>query len=572
MSRLFLACLLLCSFGCGGLVAWDDSSNHSAGGHTYGGSAGTDSLSNVLLGGWQTTADTRPSGGIPGLGGQGSGGAATGGTATGGQNSGGATTGSAAAGGQSSGGATTGAQSTGGASTGGAATGGQSSGGAATGGTATGGQSSGGASTGGQGTGGNSGYISAYYDGTTLDVRLSLDILDASASGFPTVNLSVTSDSANQHTMGWWPKINFSTEQPTARLWIDIDSGRNINLDPCGAVEIDSAARLMRIKVPVQYLTAPPYTVTYVTHQCPHASDCSTMAVQTTEPPPFSGHSMDCPQNWDLNIGQLQFVQLLSYSGIDASIRGCALDIAGEIHCWNYPLLQVALDIPTGPFLQLGVLGPLQACGLRSTGSLACFQLTGVPTDLDPPPVPEGTFKRMSEYGNCGILVDGQVRCWAIFSGDVPLAIEGNFIEVSGNLQLGCALDQDGRPRCWQAQDPNVSGAPSMNFDLLDDIYQDVAVGSDVVCALTRNGEVDCIGPSWNAKLRLIGGPYHWLGGPGVLCAIDDADRAMCIGHTDSVPTYAFKQVALGEWTDPPCGLLLDGRLACWNAQDYVLP
>jgi|GEM_PF-3486034 len=584
MLRLRGAYGLLACTACGGLVEWDGAAPSLTGGSppiAWGGRSdtladgGRASVGGALSGGRPAGGGASPLGGITSSGGNqtssaGSGGDAFSGgnNASGGNTSGSSTSGSLSKGGTSSGGAATSALSIGGASGGSPSGGGVPSGGVSSSGgvNSSGGTVSAGTAGRVDASGGTSAsYLQAYHDGSTLDVRLARELVNGSDAGLQYFTF-VTA--ASESLPLKWTR-HFIFDGDPARLIIGFDGASYATLNPCTSIAED--VDTVRILVPTEYLAAPPHTVASTAGPCSPA--CVASAEQVPVLPSFGGQPFDCTQGWEFNRSHRQYTQLLSVVGV-ATPRGCALGTDGEIRCWSQPGSTDVYEPPKGPFTRIGLSPPAQLCGLRPSGELVCSLLPGDSSGLDEPAAPEGGFVRIAEYGNCGILANGQVTCWATSPDTADRVIDGDFVSVSGTHHRGCAVATSGHLQCWQEIDETLPIEPALDFGLLDGRYKDVALGAGVACALTVDNQVDCVLESLAlpAKVRLAGGPFRWIGGPWPVCALDEQGMATCIGRVGAVPPLPLMAVALGEWTDPPCGLDLQGYLVCWDAEGYQLP
>jgi hypothetical protein len=400
-----------------------------------------------------------------------------------------------------------------------------------------------------------------------LDVRLSLDVVSQGDGSLQDdilvelLNLD-SSELADRHRA-----IFLHPNEAPPSLQIDLTGADHVSVDACQNVQLDSGSRWLRIQVPGGYTLRGKGNVIYPYGDVsgkPHWS----VPVQTVQSlPPFSGTPIECSKNLPLAVGQRQFTQLIGIVDINSRTRGCALDTAGEIACWQYPP-EEPLAIPSGPFVQIAMVASLQMCGLRSTGKADCFRLAGDPLWDRPMLVPDGPLKQLSEFGNCAILGDSSLYCWPLTAGGSSVASDEHFLKVAGTSDRGCAISENGSLRCWESE-----SEVRMPFELLDDAYQDISIRGGYACALTTQGDVDCITPNLPArKVRFAEGPYQRLDGAWAHCATDTAGHATCFGRFDALPRASFAQLAFGEFTDPPCGLLLDGRLAWWNTDGITLP
>lgn len=161
----------------------------------------------------------------------------------------------------------------------------------------------------------------------------------------------------------------------------------------------------------------------------------------------------------------------------------------------------------------------------------------------------------------------------------------GDQDKVCVNFDFSCAIDKQGRAKCWGAD----SGGKSTPPDGLPPLVQ-ITCGEYHACALGDDGTIACWG--MGTKKELVGdspveqgqsivpqGKFKEVSARGSsTCAIDMSDRIVCwgAGSPDSAPEFpnfgqssppigTYKGISAGEVH--ACAIELDtGRVVCWGA------
>ncbi len=152
---------------------------------------------------------------------------------------------------------------------------------------------------------------------------------------------------------------------------------------------------------------------------------------------------------------------------------------------------------------------------------------------------------------SCAILDDGRLRCWgADDKGQLGPAGDTRFREVAAGVTHSCGRTTDGRTLCWGANDRGQLGdgtrGDHRDARLVPGSDNQVALslGASHTCALTRGGEIEC----WGAN------------DAGQLGTGDNRDRAMPVTVAGEL---RFSSIAAGWRHD--CALTTDGRALCWG-------
>ncbi len=149
------------------------------------------------------------------------------------------------------------------------------------------------------------------------------------------------------------------------------------------------------------------------------------------------------------------------------------------------------------------------------------------------------------------------------------IVLHGEWREIAVGAGTICAIDADGRIRCWgqPAAGPPVPDPPEApgHFSL-----QNFTVGG---CALNSAGSVEC----WTAidapgKVPVADVPLTQLAVSGSRgCGLDAAGYAHCSADTVT-PESAFERIFAGEFD--MCGVQLDGTLGLFSnsSTNYEVP
>jgi len=265
------------------------------------------------------------------------------------------------------------------------------------------------------------------------------------------------------------------------------------------------------------------------------------------------------------------------YVQVDMGLgTACALKASGEATCWGRYAYR--MDLPNADYVQVSVGS--RVCALRTNGAVDC------PSGYSSP---EGeVFESFSSYatsvcglkangevlcwgerddqpqaglrfisvglaysGACGVTVDNTIECWGGSSGVTPPA--GNdFVEVTAN-SLMCARRLDGTMTCW--------GSYTSAFEVELD---GPVVDAEGTCGLTADGSIDC----HDAWVVLEGAGYlDFASDSNVMCAVTSAGEIECLGHGEygqlDAPAGAFVDVATTKTFS--CGIDTDGAAICWG-------
>lgn len=169
--------------------------------------------------------------------------------------------------------------------------------------------------------------------------------------------------------------------------------------------------------------------------------------------------------NGEIECQRTQTCSDLSLAGRVIAVRGrfgmvCALQQDASITCMNAEAELVDFE---GPFRALdvasGVLGQYADGRLRLLSRGRPWP--DMPTDV--------SFEQFAliTAGGCGLLDDGQLRCWGTFSdaGSGPIvAPAGRFRLLKACLNSFCAIRTSGELYCWQERSRTTWFAPEGRF------------------------------------------------------------------------------------------------------------
>ncbi|MET0593147.1 MAG: hypothetical protein ABW133_10630 [Polyangiaceae bacterium] len=179
-------------------------------------------------------------------------------------------------------------------------------------------------------------------------------------------------------------------------------------------------------------------------------------------------------------------------------IEACAIKSDGEIVCWDMARAAegaVVRNVPAGPFVEVAIGARPSgeyACGQRASGELACWRSANL---MQRPeltmPASNPPFGRFDLGANaaCGVRLDGTLSCWGTSSTPVTMNVpSGQFVDVVANEFHGCAVDTNGRPKCWGPNSYFAENFPqgARAVQLEGSSY------ADITCALLASGSVYC--------------------------------------------------------------------------------
>lgn len=169
--------------------------------------------------------------------------------------------------------------------------------------------------------------------------------------------------------------------------------------------------------------------------------------------------------------------------------HGCALRTNGSIYCWGNNQYHQSEPPPEDHFVQV-VAYENQSCALDALGHLRCWGENREDFVED-----RYEFSKLSK--GCGLLTNGSIQCWTQYNRLGLQSVPGQFIDVSYNDGMLCAIDNQNKLQCFgnifenrQIVFPHAySSLPRNNFISLK-------VMPDSICAETEDHYLICRGES----------------------------------------------------------------------------
>jgi hypothetical protein len=172
---------------------------------------------------------------------------------------------------------------------------------------------------------------------------------------------------------------------------------------------------------------------------------------------------------------------------------------AGGALCWGSPLASLSLPSQPGPFIELGSAD--HACGRLESGELRCWGNTYYGA-TEPPAGDFGSVITGDGHFSCALDLEGHATCWGLmyFEDEDPALLEapdGEFESLVAGGAHVCGLMTDGQVRCWgygiatDARDeiPYVRQASPPDGEFVE-----IAAGYWHTCGLHADGSVECWG------------------------------------------------------------------------------
>ena len=172
-------------------------------------------------------------------------------------------------------------------------------------------------------------------------------------------------------------------------------------------------------------------------------------------------------------------------------------------------------------------------------------------------------------HHTCALFEDGRAKCWGannyrqlgydssenfLYSNEVDYIPLNNIKELSAGSNYTCALFETGRARCWGDNINSQLGGKdnhspkllreSANISLKN--IKKIFAGRDHTCALLLSGKVNCWGSDTDGQL----GGYEKGG-------------RVLFQDSQFIPLPPIKYISTGEYST--CAILLDGRAKCWG-------
>ena len=288
--------------------------------------------------------------------------------------------------------------------------------------------------------------------------------------------------------------------------------------------------------------------------------------------------------------GVTSSIRALSISS--GSSETCAVLRHHETRCWGenesgelgigtqeYSTYPPTTTIPTLPTAKTLTAGGNSTCGISQEGQLYCWGATtwgqlgiGDVSDqyqLTPAPVRLPALAKKVATANfgthaCAIVQGGDLYCWGTndmgqlgvgnytdtTAPTVPAAIgDHNVVDVAVGYGLTCALQKNGKVKCWGSNLTDPSGAKTNvpgKAIALPSAATGISVGTAHICAVLDTGEVDCWGNNYDGEVG-IGDPNTFYVPSPQKVALEGPAVSVSCGSDDT------------------CAVLADGRVECWG-------
>lgn len=208
-----------------------------------------------------------------------------------------------------------------------------------------------------------------------------------------------------------------------------------------------------------------------------------------------------------------------------------------------------------GPKMTAVAAGDFFACALGSNGRVACGgEALVAPGAVAVPGVDNATAITAAGDRACALLRGGKVSCWdygetgAVAASDVhELEPSLRAVAISSTEFFTCALDKRHGIRCFEE---GIDEAPDFTaaFDHAPKVAR-VFQGSDIICALSADGEVYC-----DPFAAFGGDPFE---DPWVEDASPDGELVRI--------TFHDRVTGLGLAYGHACAAHTDGSVSCWG-------
>ncbi len=231
-------------------------------------------------------------------------------------------------------------------------------------------------------------------------------------------------------------------------------------------------------------------------------------------------------------------------------VTSCLITDEGAMQCWGQPVYgSEKSNIPKtveglGEDVIAISLGNDESSSYYSSRSFACALLKN---------------GRLKCFGNNS---DGQLGDGTLENRSMPqsvLALNETAIDVSTGMSHTCALQSDGRVKCWgdntygQLGQKNISlSALPIEVTGLKEGAKAIAVGGQHSCALLLSGQIKCWGKNDNGQLGngTIGG-YKGVSDPVIVVGLAGEVKSLISGANHT------------------CVVLKNGQMQCWGSNEY---
>ena len=283
------------------------------------------------------------------------------------------------------------------------------------------------------------------------------------------------------------------------------------------------------------------------------------------------------------------------------AFHACALRETGLAECWGGSNEHGEASPPPDERLVWISAGTVHTCGLRPDGTAVCWG-SNHSGRANPPRDERFSSISAGSSHTCGVTLDGRAVCWGDNSHGESDAPEGAFASVSAGESRTCGLDVDGRAVCWGIQMETYSHRVTYIASSDDAAYKPVnppghrfvsisvsgssstrssrtagnrSVRLGHACGIRMDGRVVCwgsgagwgSGPNEPPAAHFVSIDTGGVESSGAICGVRKDSAAICWNGNLAAPVnYDFVSIAVGYRY--ACGLLEDGTVVCWGAED----
>jgi alpha-tubulin suppressor-like RCC1 family protein len=164
-----------------------------------------------------------------------------------------------------------------------------------------------------------------------------------------------------------------------------------------------------------------------------------------------------------------------------------------------------------------------------------------------------------SDTRACGVLGNGELRCWGTAYGGTPDPPAGAYAQLGAGTAGACALDFGNAVTCFGA----TPAPPSASY-----VQLAAGVGGPAFCGLREDLEIECWGDGGTLGGLVPAGPFRMVSRGGLhACAIRLDGTVACFGDD----TFGQSTPLAGTFVDlaggllHTCGIRANGAAECWG-------
>jgi alpha-tubulin suppressor-like RCC1 family protein len=188
------------------------------------------------------------------------------------------------------------------------------------------------------------------------------------------------------------------------------------------------------------------------------------------------------------------------------------------------------------------------------------------------PPAPHAIAALQA--GNCALDGEGRIRCWG-YAGSSWSLPEGKFVALYGSANVICAVRSDRTVACFS----EPIGATDLTY-VPQGRVRELAVGDGAICGIDDGGETFC--NATDARFALPVPPGERFkgisSGSRFACGLRESDGTIVCWGSEGDPTCgyspqagqldapsgSFEKISSGSFSS--CAIAADGTTACWGA------